>query len=280
MDAVSVQSPHYVMIAAARFVKVEVRRWHALIRLFSGHRPSDRRRGAGRKAPLASPRPSTPPLRRSGTIAALAALAVVAVYVVAVGTAPGRHVDSLLRLHDFGSGAAYRTAATLLDTINWQTVAAGALAAVLSALWWHGPGCALRIVEGLGGVYVTQLFLSLMLARFDPLGGEAVRLEAGYYPSGHAAMVAALGWACVLAAPTAARWIIAGLVAGISASVGVIIVVLHSHYPSDVIGGWLVAVGCMAAAATHRRCGGDDGAPQVLQSACERAAGEGQPPDD
>jgi hypothetical protein len=197
-------------------------------------------------------------VRRLRIRVGLAALAVVAVYAVAVGTAWGRHVDALLPRHDFGSGPEYRASGDLLEAINWLTVSAAALAIVLWALLRHGAARAVRLFAGLGGTYVLALGLSLALGHLDPLGGEARRLATGYYPSGHAAMVAALALAAVATTPSAVRPVVAVLAAAAVATVGVVIVVLHSHYPSDVIGGWALAVACMPAAVAPRRyCGGE-----------------------
>jgi membrane-associated phospholipid phosphatase len=178
----------------------------------------------------------------------LAAVAVVAVYVVAVGTAPGRHIDVLLLRVDFGSGSAYRAAAQLLGAITWLSVGASGLAIALWALRRDGASRAGRILVGLAGTYASSLAISLALARVDPLGGEARRHAAGFYPSGHAAMVAALALAAVATAPATMRRFVAVLAAAAVGTVGVVIVVLHSHYPSDVVGGWLLAVAWMAAA--------------------------------
>lgn len=186
----------------------------------------------------------------------LAALAVVAVYVVAVGTAPGRSIDVLLLRHDFGSGPAYRAAGQVLGAITWLTVGAAGLAIALWAMLRRGLGHACRILAGIAGTYVSALGLSLALKGVDPLGGEALRLAGGYYPSGHAAMVAALALAAVATAPANMRRIVAVLAAAAVGTVGVVIVVLHSHYPSDVLGGWLLAVAWMVAAAPRQSCGG------------------------
>jgi membrane-associated phospholipid phosphatase len=175
-------------------------------------------------------------------------VAVVAVYIVAVGTAPGRHIDVLLLRVDFGAGPAYRAAAHLLDAITWLSVGASGLAIALWALRRDGAGRAGRILVGLAGTYASSLAISLALERVDPLGGEAHRHAAGYYPSGHAAMVAALALATVATAPATMRRFVAVLAAGAVGTVGVVIVVLHSHYPSDVVGGWLLAVAWMAGA--------------------------------
>jgi undecaprenyl-diphosphatase len=182
-------------------------------------------------------------------------VAVVAVYIVAVGTAPGRHIDVLLLRVDFGSGPLYKAAGHLLDAITWLSVGVSGLAIALWALRRDGAGRAGRILVGLAGTYASSLAISLALERVDPLGGEAYRHAAGYYPSGHAAMVAALALATVATAPATMRRFVAVLAAGAVGTVGVVIVVLHSHYPSDVVGGWLLAVAWMAGALGSSRGG-------------------------
>jgi membrane-associated phospholipid phosphatase len=196
----------------------------------------------------------------------LAALAFVVVYIVAVGTAPGRHIDVLLLRVDFGSGPLYRAAAQLLEAITWLSVGASGIAIALWALRRDGAGRAGRILVGLAGTYASSLAISLVLERVDPLGGEAQRHAAGFYPSGHAAMVAALALAAVATAPATMRRFVAVVAAAAVGTVGVVIVVLHSHYPSDVVGGWLLAVAWMAAALESFR-GGVEHQPR---RSCER----------
>jgi membrane-associated phospholipid phosphatase len=63
------------------------------------------------------------------------------------------------------------------------------------------------------------------------------------YPSGHTTAAVAIGVALVLVVPARLRLRAAVLAAGFAAAVGLAVVVIEWHYPSDVVGGFLVASG-------------------------------------
>jgi membrane-associated phospholipid phosphatase len=65
----------------------------------------------------------------------------------------------------------------------------------------------------------------------------------GYFPSGHAAGSLAVGAVLVLLAwPTRWRWPVLGVTLVSLALYGAALVYFRSHYPSDVVGGWCVAL--------------------------------------
>jgi membrane-associated phospholipid phosphatase len=65
----------------------------------------------------------------------------------------------------------------------------------------------------------------------------------GYFPSGHAAGSFAVGAVLVLLAwPTRWRWPVLAATAVLLALYGAALVYSRSHYPSDVVGGWCVAL--------------------------------------
>lgn len=65
----------------------------------------------------------------------------------------------------------------------------------------------------------------------------------GYFPSGHAAGSLAVGAALVLLAwPTRWRWPVLAVTPVSLALYGAALVYSRSHYPSDVVGGWCVAL--------------------------------------
>ena len=70
------------------------------------------------------------------------------------------------------------------------------------------------------------------------------------WPSGHTTAVVSLVAALVIVAPPHRRWLVALLGAAVSAATGLALVVLGSHYPSDVAGGVLVAAGWACLVAT------------------------------
>jgi membrane-associated phospholipid phosphatase len=65
----------------------------------------------------------------------------------------------------------------------------------------------------------------------------------GYFPSGHAAGSLAVGAVLVLLAwPTRWRWPVLAVTLVSLALYGAALVYFRSHYPSDVVGGWCVAL--------------------------------------
>ncbi|MEA2124287.1 MAG: hypothetical protein QOI80_1069 [Solirubrobacteraceae bacterium] len=103
---------------------------------------------------------------------------------------------------------------------------------------------------------VTQLLKTTTAEnRVDFPPTPIVHVEAASWPSGHATAAMALALACVIAAPAALRVIVACAGLAFAAAVGVAVVALGWHFPSDVAGGYLVATtgGCLGAAVLSRR---------------------------
>src|SRR5207237_1135091 len=77
------------------------------------------------------------------------------------------------------------------------------------------------------------------------------QLGAASYPSGHATASMSLAFAAVLVAPAAWRPVVAALGALFSLAVCESILLLAWHFPSDVLGGYLVATSfaCLVVAA-------------------------------
>lgn len=124
----------------------------------------------------------------------------------------------------------------------------------LMALHWGRPRHAIAAVALVAGANLTTQVLKVVLAhpRHQPILGYRQIGPTGF-PSGHATAAMAMALAFVLVVPRSWRpttiLIGACLVVSVSASV----VVLHHHYPSDVVGGWLVAGGwCFAVVAVLR----------------------------
>jgi membrane-associated phospholipid phosphatase len=133
------------------------------------------------------------------------------------------------------------------------------------------PRVALAILAILLGASVTAEALKPLLAhpRFAEWLG-AGQIRAASWPSGHATAAMALGLCGVLAAPRRWRPLAAALGGGFAIAVAYAVLVLAWHFPSDVIGGFLVAatwaLGVLAAlAALERR--------RPSRAAAEPAAG-------
>jgi membrane-associated phospholipid phosphatase len=183
--------------------------------------------------------------RRPGLILAGAAAAVViALYVVAFGASGGREIDDTARadLVSLAAAEEIETLDNLLDFL-WVPVLLVALLAVWNVLRGR-RALGLQALAVLGGTTAVALGLRWALYTIDPLGGETHRpLEIMYFPSGHASVASAAGLALVLVAP-AGRSLLALVVAGGGiAAVGVASVVEGSHYPSDVLAAYALALG-------------------------------------
>lgn len=150
----------------------------------------------------------------------------------------------------------------LLDPIDWLTVGAASSALLAWALWRRGVGCAKRIAVGLIGTYLSLLMLGRLFDHVDPVGGETLRrLGRSYYPSGHAAAISAIALAAVTLAPRRARPLAAVLAGVVVLVVGIALVVIHAHYPSDVLGGSLLALLWGAGASSNCRAAESPGHP-------------------
>jgi len=185
------------------------------------------------------------------TLAFVAAALFTALYVVAVGSADGRRIDEQLRgteldLNDHVAGLAAR----ILNGFDIGFVLAATPALLLVAFVRCGVRTTLALALALAGAVASARLLKSLLASADPLGGELARsVGSGFYPSGHATTVMALVLAVVVLAPaTRARQLTIFLGGGVAAAVGVAHIVLDSHLPSDVVAGYLLAGGWMAAA--------------------------------
>lgn len=116
------------------------------------------------------------------------------------------------------------------------------------------PRLAVASVVLVAGANLTTQVLKTVLShdRYQPILGYR-QIGPTAFPSGHATASLAMACAFVLVVPP--RWRVAAIVLGALATVavGCSRVVRHYHYPSDVLGGWLVAAGwCFAVVAVLR----------------------------
>jgi membrane-associated phospholipid phosphatase len=205
------------------------------------------------------------------------ALAVVGVvlfaadYVVALGTRAGRAFDRHA-LISMGSGAELPNLTALgvhvVNTIDIGSIALVATAIVVQALARRRPRKAVEALVIIGGAIATSEALKPLLGTLDPLGGEAGRSIASSFPSGHATVAASIGFAAIVAAPARYRPAAALAAAAYAAAVGVALVEIGSHYPSDVLGGFLVALVWTAVVTAAGRVSAPGRAPEaVVQTA-------------
>ncbi|HUO69844.1 MAG TPA: phosphatase PAP2 family protein [Solirubrobacteraceae bacterium] len=109
----------------------------------------------------------------------------------------------------------------------------------------------------LGANVTTQLLKPLLAAPRSGLPGE-ITISAVSWPSGHATAAMSLALCSVLAAPARARPAVAAVGALFAIAVSYSFLTLGWHYPSDVLGGYLVAsawtlLGIAALLAVRRR---------------------------
>jgi membrane-associated phospholipid phosphatase len=131
----------------------------------------------------------------------------------------------------------------LIDIGDPPTVAAITLALAALALVRGCPRVAGAIVVLIAATSISGELLNVLLAheRFPPIFDYPVGPDA--LPSGHATAAMALAFAGVLAAPQRARPFAALLGLLLALGVGVAVIAVGWHFPSDVIAGYLLASG-------------------------------------
>ena len=131
-------------------------------------------------------------------------------------------------------------------------------ALVALALARGRPRIALAVPVVLAGSALTTQILKPLLA--DPRVCDCLadtRVAAASWPSGHATAAMALALCAVLVAPPRWRPTMAVFGAGVAVSVSYALLTLGWHYPSDVLGGYLVAAFWMAGAIAALRAAGE-----------------------
>jgi membrane-associated phospholipid phosphatase len=172
-------------------------------------------------------------------LAAGCAVGAAATYLVALRSEWGLVHDAALHRHASGQGSLTVRAAgqRALRTIDAASLGAAVVALAVVAL-------ARRQVER-AAVAVALVVLSVGSVERVKHGLPHIRhgLPAGRpptWPSGHASVAVALGLGLVLAAPPLLRATVAVAGAAYAAGIGLSVVVLGWHYPSDVIGSMFI----------------------------------------
>jgi membrane-associated phospholipid phosphatase len=136
------------------------------------------------------------------------------------------------------------------------------------ALARHRPRAALAALFVVAGANLTtQLFKALLAhPRFQALLG-AEQIGANSFPSGHTTAVASIAIAIAFAFVVPREWrpAVALIGAGVVAAVGCSVMALSWHYPSDVLGGILVASGWGFAALAGLRASRSESRRRSLQ---------------
>lgn len=174
-----------------------------------------------------------------GSIVSLALL-----YVAARGTSLGLRIDRSaieLGLTEVRAPRIHDATSDVLRTIDVSSLALLGGGMVVLALLRGRVGHALAVVAILAGANVTTQVLKPRLPDADVPGVDPADLTGASFPSGHATVAMSLALAAVIAVPAALRGLAALAGAAYAAAVGVALVALGWHYPSDVAGGYLVS---------------------------------------
>jgi membrane-associated phospholipid phosphatase len=164
----------------------------------------------------------------------------------ALGLEAGRHLDVrlFLRLAEDpraeGGGEAEGIAGfgDLLPMLAMLAVACSV------ALLRRRPSDALAAVLIVAGANITTQLLKVLLAHPRvkvAIGGNP--FEPNTFPSGHTTAMASIAIAYAFVVPSALRALTLTLGAGFALAVGYSVVVIGWHYPSDVLGAFLIAAG-------------------------------------
>lgn len=185
-------------------------------------------------------------------VASIAVLLFVADYLFALGTSTGLYADRAALLQGFFGGPgwveAHEATRRLVTTIDVGSLALFSVAVVVLALARGRPRRALAGGAVIAGANLTTHFLKPGLGWLDPFGGDAERLFGSVFPSGHATVAMSATLALMIVLPPSWRALGAVLATAYSAGIGIGMVALGWHFPSDVVGGFLVAAAWAAAA--------------------------------
>jgi len=174
---------------------------------------------------------------------------------------PITHVKDAVALYDFtrlNRPLVEAPANALLDLLYPPFYAAWGIVLVLIALRRRLPWVALAVALLLPWAPLTAELLKPLLAHHHDQIGPRYIANASW-PSGHATAATALVWCVLLVAPPAHRRLVAALGAAFALAVGVALLVLAWHMPSDVVGGYLLATFWAALAFAVLRATGQDG---------------------
>ena len=178
-------------------------------------------------------------------LVALACLLALALTGVLALASPGVHERDAAMLHGFVAldrprvHGAVDVLARLADPLPYGAVGLALVAVALARrlVWRAGAVVALLAVTGASTQIVKHVVAQ---PRFEVwLGADQIGPAA--WPSGHSTAAMTLALCAVLVAPPALR-VVAALCGGaFAAAVGYAVLVLAWHYPSDVLGGFLMA---------------------------------------
>jgi membrane-associated phospholipid phosphatase len=168
----------------------------------------------------------------------------VLVWLLAFHTGIGAHADRSIfaGFTDLQRPRVNGLAGWIRDLCNTEQFVVLGAALIAVALLRRRRRVAVAIGALLLGSTATTELLKPLLASPRALSGHPWLLPPASWPSGHATAAMSLALALVLAVPSRRRALAAVLGAGFAVAVSCSFLTLGSHYPSDVLGGFLVAV--------------------------------------
>jgi undecaprenyl-diphosphatase len=184
------------------------------------------------------------PGRRSGPLLPAVAFGVLAVLtiVASAGLLPGD--EQLLTLGMGLADGPIGTVAGVLDTLGSFPVWAIVTLAVALLVMERGRWATLVVLGCVALAEAVSLVLKHLADRARPPSAVLQGLLDPGFPSGHTARVTALLVLVVAWWVPQRQWATVGVIVVIPAlAVGVARVIVGEHYPSDVVGGWLVGIG-------------------------------------
>jgi membrane-associated phospholipid phosphatase len=164
----------------------------------------------------------------------------------ALGLEAGRHLDMRLffRLAEDSGGEGGGGADAIAGFGNLLPMLALLAIACSIALLRRRPSDAVAALLVVAGANITTQLLKALLAH--PRVKVAIGanpFEPSTFPSGHTTAAASIVIAYLFVAPAALRNLTMALGAGFALAVGYSVVAIGWHYPSDVLGAYLIAAG-------------------------------------
>ena len=177
-------------------------------------------------------------------VAALGVAVLAALYWLSVGVASGRALD----LSGFGRQilaanmpSLHEAVATVLETVNVASLALVGAVVVWIGYTRRGAAGALAVGGAILGASISAETLKVVLGRIDILGWETLRRHVGTFPSGHATVAAVVVLTGLLVCSPRYRVALAVIGSAYTTLVAVGVVLLAWHFPSDALGGIVVA---------------------------------------
>ncbi len=161
---------------------------------------------------------------------------------LALGLAAGRHVDVRLFLRlaedEPRGGTLADAVASLGDPL--PMLAMLTVACLIALLRGRPRGALAAVLVVVGANVITQLLKVLLAHPRVKLAIGADPFEPNTFPSGHTTAAASIAVAYALVVPASLRDLVLTLGAAFALAVGASVVAIGWHYPSDVLGAYLV----------------------------------------